>query len=105
MVRQRHLPRQGHLAPTDQPDIRDRLMRGAIRAGRDHRRAGAREARDAVDARGLDRLGEGHQRQHGGEPPRQPRRARPEKATEQAMMVRTPALAFACRLWSLVMSC
>jgi hypothetical protein len=62
MVRQRHLPRQGHLAPTDQPHVRDRLRRGATRAGRDQRRAGAGEASDAVEARGLDGFGQAHGR-------------------------------------------
>jgi hypothetical protein len=57
MVRQRHLARPGEVAAADQPHLRDRLMGGATRAGRDQRRAGAREASDAVDARGLEGLG------------------------------------------------
>jgi hypothetical protein len=42
---------------------------GATRAGRDLRRAVAGEAGLAVDARGLEGLGEGRRRQDGGEPP------------------------------------
>src|SRR5512132_3461043 len=64
---------------------------GAARAGRDPRRAVAGEARDAVDTRGLNRLGEGHRRQDGGEPPCQHRLARPRGAEQEQIMVRTPA--------------
>jgi hypothetical protein len=73
MVGQRHLARQRHLAATDQPRIRDGMMRGTKRAGCDHCGAVAREASDAMDARGLKSLGEGHRRQDGGEPPCQHR--------------------------------
>jgi hypothetical protein len=69
VVRQRHVARQWHLAATDQPHSGDGVVRGAKRAGRDPRRAGAGEARDAVDTRGLNRLGEGHRRQEGDESP------------------------------------
>jgi hypothetical protein len=41
-----------HLAATDQPGIRDRLMRSATWLGRHHRRAVAGAAGDAVDTRG-----------------------------------------------------
>jgi hypothetical protein len=51
MVGQRHLARHRHLAATDQPDIRDGVMRSATREGRDPRRTGACQAVDAVDAR------------------------------------------------------
>jgi hypothetical protein len=44
MVRQRHLPRQGQLAPTDQPDIRDGMRRGATRVRGDDGGVGARAA-------------------------------------------------------------
>jgi hypothetical protein len=37
-------------------------MRGTKGAGRDQRRAGAGEASDAVDARGLDGFGQAHGR-------------------------------------------
>jgi hypothetical protein len=49
---------------------RDHVMRGRDTVGRDHRYAGACEASDAVDARGLDGFGQAHRRQDGGEPPR-----------------------------------
>jgi hypothetical protein len=54
----------------NQPHMRDGVIRSAKRPGRDHRRSGADEARDAVDTRGLNGLGEGHRRQHGGQPAR-----------------------------------
>ncbi len=66
VVRQRHLARRGDVPAADQPHIRDRLRRGATRAGRDQCRAGAREASDAVDARGLEGFGERHRRQDNG---------------------------------------
>jgi hypothetical protein len=42
-------------------------MRDATRTGHHQRFAVAGEARDAVDSRGVDGLGEGHRREHGGE--------------------------------------
>jgi hypothetical protein len=48
VVCQRHLARHRHLAPADQPDGRDGVMRGATRAGRDQRRAVAGEPGDVV---------------------------------------------------------
>jgi hypothetical protein len=53
MVGPQHLTRHWHVAPADQPYIRDSVLRGPTRAGRDQRRAVAGEARDAVDPRGL----------------------------------------------------
>jgi hypothetical protein len=50
-VRPRHLARHGEVPAAAQPHSRDRLRRGAKRAGCDQRRAGAREASDAVEAR------------------------------------------------------
>jgi hypothetical protein len=35
VVRQRHLPRRRHVAPADPPDVRDGVMGGTTRAGRD----------------------------------------------------------------------
>jgi hypothetical protein len=67
---------------TDQPQIRDRQVRGAKRPGRHQRRAVARQAGDAVDAGGLERFCQSHGRQDGGEAPRQPRRARPRGTKE-----------------------
>jgi hypothetical protein len=93
VVRPRHLARQGEVSAADPPHSRDGLRRGATWAGRGDGGAGAGAAGDAVDARGLEGFRESHRRQAGREPPRQPRLPRPEKATEQAMMVRTPAFA------------
>jgi hypothetical protein len=53
MVGQRHVTRQRHVAPADQPRIRDGVVGRATRAGRDDRRAG--EAGDARAAGGVDR--------------------------------------------------
>ena len=50
MVGQRHLAWHRHVAPTDQPRIRDGVVGGATWAGGDQRRAVAGEAGDAVDA-------------------------------------------------------
>jgi hypothetical protein len=58
VVRQRHVARQRHLAPADQPDIRDGVMRGTTRMGRDQGGAVAGAAGDAVEVRGLDGLGQ-----------------------------------------------
>jgi hypothetical protein len=91
IVGQRHFTRHRHVAPADQPRIRDGVVGRAKRAGRDPRRAVAGEARDAVDTRGLNRLGEGHRRQDGGEPPCQHRLARPRGAEEQDIVDRMPA--------------
>jgi hypothetical protein len=93
MVRPRHLAWHGEVPPTDQPDVRDRVVRGAERAARDHRRAGAGAASHAVDARGLEGFRQAHRRQDGGEPPRQPRLARPRGAEQEEIWVRTPASA------------
>ena len=49
-----------YMMATDQPRIRDGVMGRAKREGRDHRRAVAGEADDAVDTRGLHSLGESH---------------------------------------------
>jgi hypothetical protein len=77
--------------PADRSHIGDGVLRGATRAGGDPRRAGAGEPGDAVDTRGLNRLGEGHRRQDGGKPPCQHRLARPWGTKEEDIMVRTPA--------------
>jgi hypothetical protein len=74
---QRHFTRHRHMAPTDQPRIRDGVMGGAAWAGRDPRRAVTSEAGDAVDAGGLNGFGEGHGRQDGGDAARQHRLTRP----------------------------
>jgi hypothetical protein len=64
---------------------------GATRVCRDARGAIAREADDAMDARRLNGLGEGHRRQDGGEPPGQHRLARPWRTKKEDVVGRTPA--------------
>ena len=51
IVGQRHFARHRHVAATDQSCIRDGVMRGATRAGRDQCGAVAGEASDAVNTR------------------------------------------------------
>ena len=85
-----HVPRHRHLSPTDQTHIREGVIGGAKRPGRDERRAVAGAAGDAVDMHGLNGLGEGHGRQDGGERPRQHRRPRPRWSQEQPIMLRMP---------------
>jgi hypothetical protein len=63
MMRQRHLARHRHVAPADQSRVREGLVGGAKRASRHQGGAVARGAGDAVDAGGLDGLGQGHRRQ------------------------------------------
>jgi hypothetical protein len=91
MVGQRDLTRHRHVAPANPLRIRDGVVRGATRAGRDPRRAAAGEDGDAVDPRGLHGLGEGHRRQNGGEPSCQHRLARPRGAEQEHIVDRTPA--------------
>ena len=62
MVGQRHLSRHRHVAAAEQPRIREGMVGRAIREGRDHRRAGAGEAGDAVAARGLKGFSQRHRR-------------------------------------------
>jgi hypothetical protein len=70
-------------------------MRGATGAGGDQGGAVAGETGDTVDPHRLDGLGEGHRGQDGGEPPGQHGLARPGRANEEDVMVRTPAYHFA----------
>jgi hypothetical protein len=60
MVGQRHVTRHRHVAPTDQPRLRDGVVGGATRAGRDQPHAVAGEAGNAVDPRGLNGLSQAH---------------------------------------------
>jgi hypothetical protein len=89
MVGQRHVARHRDVAAADQPRIRDGVVGRATRAGRDPRRAGAGEAGNAVDTRGLNGLGERHAWQEGGEPPSQHGRARPWRTKEEDIMAAT----------------
>jgi hypothetical protein len=59
--------------------------------GGDQACAVTRETGDTVDLRGLNGLGAGHGRQDGGQPARQPRRARPWMAEQEEVMVKAPA--------------
>jgi hypothetical protein len=77
VVRQRYLAWHGHLAPTDQPDVRNGVVRSAKGARGDHGGADAGQASHAMDARGLQCFGQAQRRQDGGQPPRQPRCSRP----------------------------
>jgi hypothetical protein len=49
IVGQRHVARLRHVAPTDQPHIRDGVVGRAKRAGGDPRHTGAGKPRDAVN--------------------------------------------------------
>jgi hypothetical protein len=69
MVGQRHLARHRHVAPAEQPRIRDGVVGRATWTGRDPRRAVAGEAGDAVDARGLEGFRQGHGWEKGDEAP------------------------------------
>jgi hypothetical protein len=63
--------------------------------GGDHGRAPTGETLNAMDARGVDGLRQGHIRQDGGEAARQHRLARPRWAEHEHVWVRTPAFASA----------
>jgi hypothetical protein len=76
-------------SPHHQPYIGDRVVRGATWARRDERGTLTGEAGDTMAARGLNGLGEGHCRQDGGQPPRQPRLPRP-RIQPQDVVGRTP---------------
>jgi hypothetical protein len=77
MVRPRPLAGHRHVAPADQADIRDRVVRGAKWAAGDHSGAVTGEAGDAMDVGGLEGFGQAHRRRDGGEPAGQPRLPRP----------------------------
>src|SRR6266545_8328031 len=67
------------------------LRWGAIGAGGDQHRAGAGQATNAVAARGLEGFGDAQRRQHGGEPPRYPRRAYPDGTRAEVAWGARPA--------------
>ena len=67
VVRLQHIERHGYIPLTDQPRIRDGVMGGKERAGRDHGGAVAGEAGDAVNTYGFNGFRDGHRRQDGGE--------------------------------------
>jgi hypothetical protein len=70
---------------------------GVTRTRRDRGRPVAHAAGGAMDARGLDGLGQGHRRQDGGEPPGQHRRARPRRAEQEGVVVTTPTSSLTSR--------
>jgi hypothetical protein len=90
VVGQRHLTRHGDLAPTDQPHIGNGMVGGATRPGGDDGGAPPGEAGDAVDAGGVEGLGQGHVGEDRRQAAGQPRLPRPGRPQEQ-IMVRTPA--------------
>jgi hypothetical protein len=94
VVRQGHLAWHRHLAPTDQPDVRNGVVLSARGARGDHGGAGAGKASDAMDARGLQCFGQAQRRQDGGQPARQPRCPRPRWPPEQRRMNRSPLSVF-----------
>ena len=76
MVSQRRVARHRHVTPADQSHIREGVVGGATRAGRDERGAGTGAAGDAVDAGGVKGFAQGHGRQSGGQAACQHRLAR-----------------------------
>jgi hypothetical protein len=74
------------------------MVRGATGARRDARRAGASAAGDAMDAGGVEGLGEGQRRQDGGQPASQPRGPHPRWTEEEDVVGSTPVLASASPL-------
>jgi hypothetical protein len=70
-------------------------MGGAKRADRHQCGAVACEARDTMDARRLNGLGQRHRRQDRGQSPRQHRLASPRGAEQEDIVSRTPAYYFA----------
>jgi hypothetical protein len=91
MVRPRHVARPRHVVAADEPHSRDRLVRGATRAGRDQRCAGTREAGDAVDPGGVEGFGQAPRREDGRQAAGQPRCPRARRTQEEHVLVRTPA--------------
>jgi hypothetical protein len=74
MVRQRHVARDWHLSPSNQPHSREGVVGGATRPRRDESRAVAGETGNAMHVRGVEGVGEGQIRQDGGQMMASPRR-------------------------------
>jgi hypothetical protein len=93
MVRPRHVARHRHLAATDEPHSRDRVMGGTKWARRDERRAGPGVARPHDGCAWCRWPLGGSAPAGGGEPARQHRLACPRRTQQQDVWVRTPASA------------
>lgn len=78
-------------ATPDQARVGDRARRGTERTLGDHRSVGAGAAGHTRDARRLQRFGQTHRRQDGGQPTRQHRLAHSWWAQEEDVVGRTPA--------------
>ena len=91
VVGPRHLARHGYMAPTDQPHIGNGMVGGAKRPGGDEGGAPPGEAGDAVDAGGVDGLGQGHIGEDRRQAAGQPRCPRPGRPQEQDGGGRMPA--------------
>jgi hypothetical protein len=74
--------------PRRSAPTREGVVGRATRAGYDPRRTIPREGSDAMNARGLQRFGETHRWQNGGQPPRQHRFPDPRWAEEQQVVIR-----------------
>jgi hypothetical protein len=89
LVRPRQVARPRHLAAPDPPHLGERVRRGATRPRGDQGGAGAGAASDARDARGVDRFGQGHGLQNGGQAPNPPGSARGSVGMGAHQLVRT----------------
>jgi hypothetical protein len=85
-VRQADLARPRPLPATDQPRVRDRVMRRAKRSVADQRHVAGEHAGHRVDARDVQRLGGGHARQDRGQRARKERLTRARRARHQDVM-------------------
>jgi hypothetical protein len=90
IMSQRHLPRPRHLAASDQPHIGDRVMRRSTRTRGHDGRARASAASDAMDARGVEGIGQRHVAQEGRETSRQRQRASSCRPQYEQMMPECP---------------
>lgn len=96
-ARERHNPTEpigavGHWMIIIARTRADRLARNAGKGASSPVRCGPREARDAVEAHGLEGFGQGHHRQDGGKLPGQHRWPGPKWPQEEDVRGRTLAL-------------
>jgi hypothetical protein len=85
VVGQRHVARHRHVAPANQPRIRDGVVGRATRAGRDPRRAVAGEASDAMDTRDLNGFSHQLGEQDRSQPPSQTRHAHSQRLQHETV--------------------